>query len=306
MCGSQHHPPRMGEAPLLRWSPRFPGMTRRIQFIDVFGDEAIAGNPLAVVVDSEGLTDEQMLETARWLNLSETTFLLPPTREGADYAVRIFTISGELPFAGHPTLGTCHVWRGLQGSGQDQVVQECGAGFVRLENHGGQLFFEVPPLVRSGPVDHTQLEEFADVLRVRVEDVVDSNWVDNGPGWVGIQLKDAHAVLDLQPDFARHSDPDSLFIGVLGFHAPAEEALYEVRAFFPDQAGRMLEDPVTGSLNAALAQWLVSDGKANPPYMATQGTAMGRSGRIHISRDESGSLWVGGSTVTIIEGLIDI
>lgn len=266
----------------------------------------MAGNPLAVVIDSDGLTGDQMLEAARWLNLSETTFLLPPSKHGADYAVRIFTISGELPFAGHPTLGTCHVWLGLQGNGQDAVVQECGAGLVRLENHGGRLFFEVPPLIRSGPVDRTQLEEFADVLRVEVEDVVDSNWVDNGPGWVGIQLKSAQAVLELQPDFARHSEPESLFIGVMGFHASKEEALYEVRAFFPDQSGRMLEDPVTGSLNASLAHWLVSNGKAAPPYVASQGAAIGRSGRAHISEDGSGALWVGGNTVTIIEGVIDI
>ncbi len=281
-------------------------MKRRIQFIDVFGTTAMTGNPLAVVIDSEGLTDRQMLETARWLNLSETTFLLPPTRSGADYRVRIFTISGELPFAGHPTLGTCHVWLGLQRESQDHVVQECGAGLVRLDNSAGRLSFEAPPMVRSGQVELSALEAFAEVLGIELGDVVDANWVDNGPGWVGIQVSDAGAVLELKPDFTRHSNPESIFIGVVGFHPFSEEALYEVRAFFPDQAGRMLEDPVTGSLNASLAQWLVSEGKATPPFVATQGTALGRSGRIHISQAEAGALWVGGSTVTMVEGVIDI
>ncbi len=281
-------------------------MERRIRFIDVFGATQMTGNPLAVVIDSEGLTGEEMLETARWLNLSETTFLLPPSDVGADYRVRIFTISGELPFAGHPTLGTCHVWLGLQETVKDQIVQECGAGLVRLSSSSGRLSFEVPPMVRSGPVVGNELMDFTEVLGIDTEDVVDSNWVDNGPGWVGIQLSDADAVLDLQPDFARHPDPQSLFIGVFGFHSSAEEGLYEVRAFFPNQAGRMLEDPVTGSLNAALADWLVGSGKATPPYLATQGSALGRSGRVHISRDESGALWVGGNTVTIVDGVIDL
>lgn len=266
----------------------------------------MTGNPLAVVIDADGLTGEDMLETARWLNLSETTFLLPPTKDGADYRVRIFTTSGELPFAGHPTLGTCHVWLGLKGSGQDEIVQECGAGLVRLNKASGRLSFEAPPMVRSGAVDRTQLEEFVDVLGIAVTDVVDSNWVDNGPGWVGIQLSSADAVLELRPDSTRHANPETLFIGVLGFHASAEEGLYEVRAFFPDQAGRMLEDPVTGSLNASLAQWLVAKGKATPPYVASQGAALGRSGRVHISEDESGALWIGGSTRTVVEGVIDL
>lgn len=265
----------------------------------------MTGNPLAVVIDADGLTDEEMLETTRWLNLSETTFLLPPSEDGADYRVRIFTISGELPFAGHPTLGTCHVWLGLQDGDRDRVVQECGAGLVPLSNLDGRLAFEAPPMVRSGPVDPTQLGEYVDVLGIESSDVVDSNWVDNGPGWVGIRLKSADAVLELSPDFSRHHAPETLFIGTVGFHTSAEEA-YEVRAFFPDQTGRMLEDPVTGSLNAALAQWLVTAGEVVPPYVATQGSALGRSGRIAVSGDQDGSVWVGGSTVTIVDGLIDL
>lgn len=265
----------------------------------------MAGNPLAVVIDSVGLTDEEMLEAARWLNLSETTFLLFPTEDDADYRVRIFTISGELPFAGHPTLGTCHVWLSLQEGSRDRIVQECGSGLVRLNNLDGRLAFEAPPMIRNEPVDHAELAGFVDVLGIESSDVVDSYWVDNGPGWVGIQLKSAEAVLELKPDFARHPEPETLFIGTVGFHRSADAA-YEVRAFFPDQAGRMLEDPVTGSLNASLAQWLVAEGKAEPPYVATQGTALGRSGRVEISRDESGAIWVRGSTSKLVEGLIDL
>ena len=265
----------------------------------------MTGNPLAVVIDADGLTDDEMLETTRWLNLSETTFLLPPSEDGADYRVRIFTISGELPFAGHPTLGTCHVWLGLQDGDRDRVVQECGAGLVRLRSLAGRLAFEAPPMVRSGPVDPTELSEFVDVLGIESSDVVDSNWVDNGPGWVGIRLRSADAVLELKPDFTRHPAPETLSIGTVGFHHSGDEA-YEVRAFFPDQTGRMLEDPVTGSLNASLAQWLVAEGAAEPPYVATQGSALGRSGRVHINEDQGGSVWVGGSTVTIVDGLIDL
>lgn len=266
----------------------------------------MSGNPLAVVVDSDGLSTEEMSEITRWFNLSETTFLEAPTTEEADYRVRIFTLAGELPFAGHPTLGTCHVWADLNGSGNGQVVQECGAGLIRLRQTDARIAFETPPLIRSGPVDPVELAEFAHVLGVEVSDIVASAWVDNGPGWVGIQLRDAQTVLDLEPDFTRHPKPDSLDIGVVGFHPPESESLYEVRAFFSGHAGTVLEDPVTGSLNASLADWLIGEGKAEPPYVTSQGTALGRRGRIHVSRDDEGAIWIGGSTTTMVEGQLDV
>lgn len=280
-------------------------MERRISFIDVFGAAPMSGNPLAVVVGSDGLSTEEMQRITRWLNLSETTFLEEPTTDDADYKVRIFTLSGELPFAGHPTLGTCHVWAESVGSDKDRIVQECGAGLVSLRRDDGRLAFEAPPLIREGPVDPVELSEFAYVLGIEMSDIVASAWVDNGPGWAGIQLRDAQTVLDLEPDFNRHPKPDSLDIGVVGFHPPESDALYEVRAFFSGASGRMVEDPVTGSLNASLAQWLTGDERARPPYVASQGTALGRRGRIHVSRDDDG-VWIGGNTTTMIEGVLDV
>ena len=280
-------------------------MQRRIRFVDVFGEGTMSGNPLAVVVDSEGLSSDDMQQIARWLNLSETTYLEEATQDGADYRVRIFTLSGELPFAGHPTLGTCHVWAELSGVDREELVQECGAGLIRLKRSDGRYAFETPPLIRSGPVDTVELAEFAHVLGVEISDIVDSAWVDNGPGWVGIQLRDARTVLELEPDFTRHPKPGTLDIGVIGFHPPESEALYEVRAFFSGQTGRMLEDPVTGSLNAALADWLIGEGKVEPPYVASQGTALGRRGRIHVSHDDEGVVWIGGNTTGLIDGTLD-
>lgn len=273
--------------------------------VDVFGASPLAGNPLAVVIDSEGLSDHQMLQITRWLNLSETTFLLPADHEEADYRVRIFTLAGELPFAGHPTLGTCHVWLGLQDESKNEIVQECGAGLVKLRRDGG-LAFQSPPVIRDDPVDAVQLAEFAYVLGVEISDIVDARWVDNGPGWVGILLHDADRVLELEPDFTRHPKEETLDIGVVGFHPPDSECLYEVRAFFSGQSGHMLEDPVTGSLNASLAEWLISDGRASPPYVASQGTRLGRAGRVHISQGQDGAVWVDGDVTTIVSGTVDL
>lgn len=278
-------------------------MERRILLIDVFGREAMKGNQLAVVVDSDGLSDEAMLEITRWFGFSETTFLLPPSADEADYRVRIFTLAGELPFAGHPTLGTCHAWAGLTGGSGDEAVQECGAGLVKLANADGRWSFEAPPLIRSGEVDPVELAEFAHVLGIDVSDIVAASWADNGPGWVGILVRDAETALALEPDFSRHPKEGQLDIGVVGFHPTGSETLYEVRAFFSDQNGKMLEDPVTGSLNASLAGWLVGDGRASPPYVASQGTALGRRGRVHITGDAD-SIWVGGNTFTISEGTL--
>lgn len=281
-------------------------MGRRFRLVDVFGSGSLSGNPLAVVIDSDGLNDTEMLQITRWLNLSETTFLLPPEDEGAHYRVRIFSLFGELPFAGHPTLGTCHVWADVNDDHSDEIVQECGAGLVRLRSSDGGLAFEAPPLIRGGPVDPVELAGFAEVLGVNAADILDASWVDNGPGWVGLLLKDAGLVLDLEPDFSCHPTEEMLTIGAVGFHAPGSECLYEVRAFFSDLNGRMVEDPVTGSLNASVAEWLMADGRAEAPYVAGQGSRLNRTGRVYISQDAEGTVWIGGNTASIVAGVLDI
>jgi PhzF family phenazine biosynthesis protein len=276
-------------------------MARRFRLVDVFGDRPFTGNPLAVVADSDGLDTDEMLEITRWLGFSETTFLLPPNDPSADYRVRIFTLAGELPFAGHPTLGSCHVWQRATGHTGNAVVQECGAGLVPLRIDGSLISFRAPDLIRSGPVSEADLEEFVAVLGVDRGDVVASAWADNGPGWVGIMLDSADAVLGLRPDFNR-SDRDQIDIGAIGLHPEGSAAAYEVRAFFSDHQGRLLEDPVTGSLNASLAQWLVGEGIVKPPYVAAQGTALGRSGRVHVSADQAEAIWIGGRVYDVVVG----
>lgn len=279
-------------------------MERRFRLVDVFGERPLSGNPLAVVVDSEGLTTEEMLEVTRWLNFSETAFVLPPQTEEADYRVRIFTLAGELPFAGHPTLGSCHVWRSMVEEPGDEIVQECGAGLVRLRRSGQRISFEAPELIRDGPVDPELVAELAAVLGIAAGDVRAARWVDNGPGWVGLLLDDAEVVRGLRPDFSRHPRPgEKLDIGVVGMFPEGWEHMYEVRAFFSGERGEMVEDPVTGSLNASLAQWMLSEGWVRPPYVASQGTALGRAGRVHISGGAD-SVWVGGSVFDVVEGVI--
>jgi PhzF family phenazine biosynthesis protein len=276
-------------------------MTRPFQTVDVFHSEPLSGNPLAVVFDAEGLTSERMQEITRWFNLSETAFLLPPTSRDADYRVRIFTLQRELPFAGHPTLGTCHAWLAAGGKPRDSsgIVQECGAGLIPLRRDGDRLAFSAPPLIRSGPVEDDKLDEVCRVLRIERSSVIDSQWVDNGPGWVAVQLESAEAVLAIEPT-ATH--PRRIDIGVVGFHARGGAVAYEVRAIFADHRGMLLEDPVTGSLNASVAQWLIATGRVHPPYTAAQGTRLGRSGRISIDRDAEGKIWVGGRTTTLVSG----
>ncbi|MBC2959978.1 PhzF family phenazine biosynthesis protein [Nocardioides deserti] len=275
--------------------------------VDVFSAEPLLGNPVAVVHDADDLTDEQMAAFARWTNLSETTFLLTPTDPAADYRLRIFTPGAELPFAGHPTLGSAHAWLEAGGvpAGED-VVQECGAGLVRLRR-GEVLAFEAPPLTRSGPVDETDLEAVAAALRVGRSDLVDAAWIDNGPGWVGVLLRDADAVLALEPDFAAFGD---LKIGAVGEHvaggAAGGDAAVEVRAFCPQYG--VPEDPVTGSLNAGIGQWLAGT-RLPASYVAAQGTAVGRRGRVHVARDvpgDGGAVHVGGATRTTITGTLDL
>ena len=285
------------------WLPwQTPPMTRRFSQVDVFTSIPYRGNPVAVVHDADGIDDETMLRFARWTNLSETTFLLPPTDPGADYRLRIFTPSSELPFAGHPTIGSCHAWLEAGGGPRDPdvVVQECAAGLVRVRRGGdGTLAFEEPPLIRGGPVDEETLERVCTGLRIPRDWIVDAQWADNGPGWVAVLLSSAAEVLGVVPGSV------DLDIGVVGPYAPGSPAAFEIRAFFPLN-GSTVEDPVTGSLNASVAGWLTRTGRASPPYLVTQGTALGRAGRVFISIDDSVTIWVGGDAVTCVRGEVDL
>jgi PhzF family phenazine biosynthesis protein len=281
---------------------------RRFAQVDVFTDQPYRGNPVAVVLDADGLTDEDMQQFANWTNLSETTFILPPTSPDADYLVRIFTTAQELPFAGHPTLGTAHAW--LRAGGRpvkdDILVQECGAGLIRLRrdasggSSGSGLAFETPPLLRSGPVDESTIAEAARALGLSRSEIVGAQWADNGPGWLAVRLVSAAAVLAVAQPAATE-----LQLGLVGAYPPSGPADFEVRAFFPG-AGGMFEDPVTGSLNGAVAQWLLGSGQATAPYVASQGTALGRAGRVHITQDTDGTIWVGGGTITCLTGDADL
>jgi PhzF family phenazine biosynthesis protein len=283
-------------------------MRRRFQQVDVFSPVPFLGNPLAVVVDGDGLTTEQMQQFARWTNLSETTFLLPPTSPDADYRVRIFTLARELPFAGHPTLGSCHAWLAAGGVPRDEgrIVQECGAGLIPIRRTEHGLAFAAPPLIRTGPVEEPFLGVLADVLGIPEAQIVDARWADNGPGWVAVLLQDADAVLALEPDFSRWTGEGSLDIGIVGPYPPGAECAWEVRAVFSDEQGAMREDPVTGSLNASLAQWLLETGRATAPYVASQGTRLDRRGRPRIEQDADGTVWVGGATHTCIQGEVEL
>lgn len=275
-------------------------MNRSFAQVDVFTDVPYRGNPVAVVLDGGGVSSDAMQRFAHWTNLSETTFVLPPTESAADYRVRIFTPTSELPFAGHPTLGTCHAW--LEAGGipkADVIVQECRDGLIKIRNTGSALAFAAPPLIRSGAVDDTLLDHIATLLGIDRDDIRAAEWVDNGPGWVGILLEDADAVLALRPG------PVDLDIGVAGLYPPGSDIALEVRAFFPKD-GATVEDPVTGSLNASLAQWLTATGRLAAPYVAAQGAALGRSGRVSVTQDGSGQIWVGGATVTCIIGTVEI
>ncbi|QFY11666.1 PhzF family phenazine biosynthesis isomerase [Nonomuraea phyllanthi] len=274
-------------------------MLRPFTEVDVFTATPYCGNALAVVLDGEGLTAEEMQRFAAWTNLAETTFLLPPTTPEADYRVRIFTASAELPFAGHPTLGTCHAWLEAGGAPRDadEIVQECAAGPVRVRRTGDGLAFQAPPLVRSGPVEEPLLDRIAGALGIRRADIVDAEWADNGPGWVAVLLADADAVLALRPGLVPCK------VGVAGPHPEGSPHAFEVRAF-THAHGSTIEDPVTGSLNASMAQWLLRTGRAAAPYVASQGTVLGRSGRVRISTDEQGAVWVGGSVVTCVSGRV--
>jgi PhzF family phenazine biosynthesis protein len=269
--------------------------------VDVFTSARYLGNPVAVVLDGTGLSESAMQRFARWTNLSETTFVLPPETPEADYRVRIFTPSQELPFAGHPTLGTCHAWLEADGSPRtaDGIVQECGAGLVPIRRSEAGLAFAAPPLLRSGPVEDELVARLARMLGVDRSAMTDTQWVDNGPGWVGVLLDDPDAVLALRPSY------DELDVGVVAPYPPGSPEAFEVRAF-TYKHGCVDEDPVTGSLNASLAQWLLATGRATAPYTARQGTALGRSGRVHITQDPDGTVWAGGGTVTCVRREVDL
>ena len=288
--------------------------------VDVFTPEPYRGNPLAVVLDGEGLTAEAMQQFTNWTNLSEATFVLPPTPEGraagADYRVRIFSPGRELPFAGHPTLGSCHAWlqSGSQPRVAGRVVQECGVGLVALRQDDDRLAFAAPPLIKSGPLDEADVARIAQGLGVARSDILHHAWCDNGPNWRGVMLRSAAQVLALKPDGAILAGLDVGVVGPTaegGASAPrgkvgvvgssdAEGIAFEVRAFFPGNNG-LAEDPVTGSLNAALAQWLIGAGLAPAQYVASQGTCLGRAGRVHVQQ-EGDTIWVGGHSVTCMAG----
>jgi PhzF family phenazine biosynthesis protein len=276
-------------------------MPRPYREVDVFTTTPYMGNPVAVVLDAEGLTTEQMQQFAHWTNLSETTFVLAPEHPEADYRVRIFTPVSELPFAGHPTLGTCHAW--LEGSrhpaGDARIVQECAAGLVPIQRTAGRLAFAAPPLLRSGPVDEEELAHVAATVNIDPAAIVAAQWADNGPGWVAILLESAEAVLAVRPGLVDHD------VGLVGPYPAGAPEAFELRAFFLKD-GATLEDPVTGSLNASVAQWLVGTGRATPPYVARQGAALGRAGRIYISAEADGQIWVGGGTLTCVHGEVAI
>lgn len=267
--------------------------------LDVFSATPLAGNPLAVVLGADALSDAQMAAFARWTNLSETTFLLQPSTPAADYRVRIFTTVRELPFAGHPTLGSCHAWLGAGGVPKgDEVIQECEAGLIRIRRDGTRLSFAAPPLIRSGDIDEQTMERILRALRITADDVVAAQWVDNGPGWAALLLHDRAAVLDLVPDIAALA---GINLGVVARWGG--EADFEVRAFVPGDG--MVEDPVTGSLNAGIAQWLIGAGLAPASYVASQGTVLGRAGRVYVEQ-RGDDIWVGGESVTCIEGTLTL
>ncbi|MGD9944063.1 MAG: PhzF family phenazine biosynthesis protein [Burkholderiaceae bacterium] len=272
----------------------------RFSQVDVFSEAPLLGNPLAVVHDAGTLSESAMVRLARWTNLSETTFLLPPTHADADYRVRIHTPVGELPFAGHPTLGSCHAWlaAGGQPKRRDLVIQECGVGLVEIRVDGPRLAFAAPPLRRSDRVDGPLRERIVSALGLGSEQVVEIRWIDNGPPWIGVLLRDAQAVLSLKPDLAALQGQA---VGVAGAYPAGSDCAFEVRGF----ARGGYEDPVTGSLNAGLAIWLIDAGIAPTQYVAAQGTVMHRQGRIHVQRIDQ-RIWIGGQVTPIVSGTIEL
>ena len=277
-------------------------MQRPFAQVDVFTTGPGLGNPLAVVLDAAGLTSLEMQRFARWTNLSETTFVVATDDPEADYAVRIFTPDSEIPFAGHPTLGTCHAWLATGGRPRDEttVVQACASGLIQVRRTGPDtLAFAEPPLLRSGPVDEDLQERIAASIGLRRADIVDAQWADNGPGWVAILLESAAAVHAVRPGAV------FLDLGILGLYPEGSPAALEVRAMWP-QDGSIVEDPVTGSLNASAAGWLIRTGRLAAPYTATQGAAVGRAGRVQITQDPDGTIWTGGRSLSLVAGSVEL
>lgn len=275
-------------------------MSRNYRFaqVDVFSSQPYRGNPVAVVLDAEDISPATMQTIAQWTNLSETTFLLPPTTEEADYRLRIFTPTGELPFAGHPTLGSARAWLDHGGSPRTEgrVVQECGAGLVQLRNNDGLLSFAAPPMIRTGPIEEDYLAQLITAYGITPEQVVNHQWVDNGPGWAVVQLATADEVLSLEPDFTHL--PEAM-VGAVGAYPEGSPHAFELRAFAP--AVNVPEDPVCGSMNASVAQWLTSTGQAPQHYTVSQGSRLHRAGEISITVKDN-TVWVGGATRTLFRG----
>jgi PhzF family phenazine biosynthesis protein len=277
-------------------------MGRRFRFhqVDVFSKSPLRGNPLAVVHDADGVSEETMAGFARWTNLSETTFLQRPTHQDADYKVRIFTPGGELPFAGHPTLGSCFAWlkNGGTPKASELIIQECGIGLVRIRRDGSRLAFAAPDLLRTGALDESTLSQIEAALGLHRGEIRLHQWVDNGPGWAAVMLESAERVLSLRPNAALLGN---VKLGVIGPHRQGAEADYEVRAFVFSLG--VPEDPVTGSLNAGIARWLVGAGLAGPRFVVSQGTALRRQGRVFIDTVD-GDIWVGGEVALCVEGTV--
>lgn len=267
--------------------------------VDVFSATPYLGNPVAVILEGTGFDDDAMQRVARWTNLSETTFVLPPTDPAADYRLRIFTPGGELPFAGHPTLGSAHAW--LESGGRprrpDCIVQQCDAGLIEVRREGSTLSFAAPPLRRSGPLDAEYVTALVDAFGIEPEQVVAHQWVDNGPGWAVLQLGSAAEVLALEPDLARIP---TAMVGAVGAHPAGSRYAFELRTFAPGVG--VAEDPVCGSMNASVGQWLTSTGAAPRRYEVAQGQRLGRAGEITVTADEDGTVWVGGTTTTCFRG----
>jgi len=279
--------------------------------VDVFTATAYRGNPVAVVLHGQGLSDVAMQAFTDWTNLSEATFILPPTDPAADYQLRIFCPGRELPFAGHPTLGSAHAWLESGGVPRDPgcIVQQCRAGLIPIRRDAHRLSFAAPPLIRSGPLAPELLADLLSGLGLQRDDVVDHAWCDNGPPWEALLLRSAQRLATVRPDPIRLA---GRFVGLAALSGPdstdthpadlTQSHALEVRAFFPGAGGLTVEDPVTGSLNAALAEWLMSEGRLRDRYVASQGRALGREGRILLERDSQGTVWVGGQSLTCIRG----
>ncbi len=277
--------------------------SRAFTQVDVFSAVPYLGNPVAVVHDGTDLTDEQMQRLARWTNLSETTFVLPPTAPAADYRLRIFTPGGELPFAGHPTLGSARAW--LDDGGiphhAGRLVQECAIGLVRVRRAEDILSFAAPPLVRGGALDEEYVGQIVAAFGIKRDRVLAHQWVDNGPGWAVVQLPTAGEVLALEPDL---SVIPAAMVGAIGAYPDGSEHAFEMRTFAPGVG--VAEDPVCGSMNASVGQWLTTTGAAPSAYRVSQGARVGRAGTIEITADADGAVWVGGATTGCIRGTITL